>query len=234
MCCGLKSASIRCLLPHLFWLIASVGPDQRGSQKSTSGKAELCYTMSMLKKQTRYETLLSSLPLTLSHFARKIHHNVKSDEKTPDRPRSCLLCATSAFFGKRLGTAGTSDLGSLGCFGNVWSSLVFFFFFFSPRHFLLLSTLLQNSRSCFQAPASCQSQLLFLPPILSFHPLSLPATSCEWHCCTGTVAEAGNGGRDVCVRTYHSWNYGSFQFGCGWLHHLLSPREWSLGWWFQP
>lgn len=135
MCCGLKSASIRCLLPHLFWLIASVGPDQRGSQKSTSGKAELCYTMSMLKKQTRYETLLSSLPLTLSHFARKIHHNVKSDEKTPDRPRSCLLCATSAFFGKRLGTAGTSDLGSLGCFGNVWSSLVFFFFFFPPDIF---------------------------------------------------------------------------------------------------
>lgn len=140
MCCGLKSASIRCLLPHLFWLIASVGPDQRGSQKSTSGKAELCYAMSMFKKQTCYETLLSSLPLTLSHFARKIRHNVKSDEKKPDRPQSCLLCATSAFFGKRLGTAGTSDLGSLGCFGNVWSSLVFFFFFPQTFSFAVNST----------------------------------------------------------------------------------------------
>lgn len=53
-------------------------------------------------------------------------------QKTLTDPWWCLLCATSAFFGERLGTAGTGDLGSLGCSGDVWSSLVLFFF---PRLF---------------------------------------------------------------------------------------------------
>lgn len=40
-------------------------------------------------------------------------------QNTLTDPWCCLPCATSAFFGERLGTAGTSDLGSLGCFGDV-------------------------------------------------------------------------------------------------------------------
>lgn len=144
--------------------------------------------------------------------------------------RSCLLCTTGATFWERLGAAGTSDLGSLSCFGNVQLSLVLNFF---------------SQTLSFAFNSATEFLELFSGSILTSTTSSLPTTdsiisslapSCYLLWVTVLHRDHG-GGREQGERwgrTYHSWNYRSFQFGRGWLDQLLSPQEWSPGGWFKP
>lgn len=150
---------------------------------------------------------------------------LKVMQKNLTGSRSCLLCSTDTFFGERPGNALASDLGSLGCFGNVWFfiSLTFSFAVTSTAEFLVLFS-----------GSSLMSVTTSFPTTNSFISSLVPSCYLLWATLLHRHHVGGKEQCERCVLTYHSWNYRSSQFGCGWLHHLLSPREWSPEWWFQP
>lgn len=155
---------------------------------------------------------------------------VRVMQKNLTDPWPCSLCATSAFFRERLGTGGTSDLGSLGCFGNVWSSLALFYF--SPEFSFAV-----NSATEFPelfSGSNLKSITTSLPTTDSF--ISSFVSSCYLPRATLLLRDwdTGRERQERHVPTYRSRNDPSSQFSPGWLYHPWSLWDWSSGWWFHP
>lgn len=127
--------------------------------------------------------------------------------KNLKEPWSCLFCA-GIFYGERFGTSATSGLG---CFRDVWSSLVCLVF--SPRLFFGCQLYYRVPGAIFRHHVNHNFfsydqyfNFIFSPLWRCFQ----SATSCGWHGCRGTMVEAGDSERDICLPL--SWNHGSFQF----------------------